>query len=70
MGNDHDADLGDGEVRAELERKHPDCKIEFDRLNKAWGAVITLSSTSERYIVGPTLPELVIKLNADGSEAG
>jgi hypothetical protein len=70
MGNDHDTDLGDGEVRAELERKHPDCKIEFDRLNRAWGAVITLSSTSERYIVGPTLPELAIKLEVDGSEAG
>lgn len=70
MGNHRDTDLGECEVRAELERKHPDCKIEFDRANKAWGAVITLSSTSERYIVGPTLPELVIKLDADGREAG
>jgi hypothetical protein len=70
MGNGRDTDLGDGEVRAELERNHPDCKIEFDRLNRAWGAVITLSSTSERYIVGPTLPELAIKLKANGSEAG
>jgi hypothetical protein len=70
MNGDHSTGLSDSEVRAELERKHPDCKIEFDRLNRAWGAVITLSSTSERYIVGPTLPELAIKLGVDGSEAG
>ena len=67
--------LGDDEaLSADLEQRRPDCDIAFDRDLQVWGATLRLSRTSTRYIVGPTLPELqvklVTKLGAGGSEAG
>jgi hypothetical protein len=70
MDGDHGTGLSESAIRAELERQRPDCQLEFDEVNKAWGVVIRLSATAERYVVGPTLPELVIKLGVEGSEAG
>jgi hypothetical protein len=70
MDGNQSSGLSDSAIRAELERQHPGCQIEFDEVNRAWGVVIRLSATAERYVVGPTLPELVIKLGVEGSEAG
>ena len=75
MDGDHGSGLGEDEaLRADLERKRPECDIAFDRDLKVWGATLRLSGTSTRYIVGPTLPELQVKLvtrlGAEGSEAG
>ena len=75
MDGEQGSGLGDDEaLRAELERKRPDCDITFDRDLRVWGATIRMSATSVRYIVGPSLPELqvklVMKLGTEGSEAG
>ncbi len=75
MDGDHGSGLSDDEaLRAELEWKRPDCDIAFDSDLRVWGATMWMSETSFRYIVGPSLPELqvklVMKLGAEGSEAG
>ena len=75
MDGDHGSGLSDDEgLRAELEWKCPDCDITFDRDLRVWGATMRMSETSLRYIVGPSLPELqvklVMKLGIEGSEAG
>ena len=75
MDGDHGSGLGDDEaLRAELERKRPDCDIAFDRDLRVWAATMWISKTSLRYIVGPSLPELqvklVMKLDIEGREAG
>lgn len=69
MDGDYDTGLSPA-VRAELEKRHPGSRVEFDEINKAWGVVISLKPTGTRYVVGPTLPELVLKLGIEGSEAG
>jgi hypothetical protein len=75
MDGDHGSGLSDDEgLRAELEWKRPDCDITFDRDLRVWGATLRMSETSLRYIVGPSLPELQVKLvmtlGNEGSEAG
>jgi hypothetical protein len=70
MDGDHGSGLSDGHLRRELERRRPDCEIEFDEMTKAWGATMRTSATRFHYIVGPSLPELAIKLGVEGSEAG
>ena len=73
---DHGSGLSDDEaLRAELERKRPDRDIAFDRDLRVWAATMWMSETSPlRYIVGPSLPELqvklVMKLGIEGREAG
>ena len=61
-------------LRVHPEWKRPDCDIAFDRDLGVWGATLRLSGTSTRCIVGPTLPELqvklVMRLGAEGREAG
>jgi hypothetical protein len=51
---------------AALQNAHPECHISFDSRTNAWGATIQLSVTGKRYIPGPTLAELAVKLNAEG----
>jgi hypothetical protein len=51
---------------AALQDAHPECHISFDSQTNAWGATIQLSATGKRYIAGPTLAELAVKLNAEG----
>ena len=71
MDGNQGSGLTDSAIRAELERQHPGWQIRLaGGVNKAWGVAIRLSATAERYVVGPTLPELVIKLGVEGSEAG
>ena len=53
-----------------VQAAHPAWQIGQDVETGAWGAVIRLSSTSIRYIVGPALDALITKLDAEGSEAG
>ncbi len=75
MDGDHGSGLSDDQaLRADLEWKRPGCDIAFDRDLNVWGATIRMSETSFRYIVGPSLPELqvklVTKLGGEGSGAG
>jgi hypothetical protein len=71
MNDGHDSSLRDDQqFRAELERQRPECRLEWSEVTKAWGVVVNLSPTATRYIVGPTLADLVIKLGFEGSEAG
>ena len=59
----------DGDPAA-LQNAHPECHISFDSQTNAWGATIQLSATGKRYIAGPTLAELAVKLNAEGRTSG
>ena len=71
MDGDHGSSLRDDQqFRAELERQRPECRLESSEVTKAWGVVINLSPTATRYVVGPTLADLVIKLGLEGKEAG
>lgn len=71
MDGDRGSSLRDDQqFRAELERQRPECRLEWSEVTKAWGVVINLNSTATRYVVGPTLADLVIKLGLEGNEAG
>jgi hypothetical protein len=71
VDGDHGSSLRDDQqFRAELERQRPECRLEWSEVTKAWGVVINLSPTATRYVVGPTLADLVIKLGLEGKEAG
>ena len=70
MDGDRSSSLSDQQFRAELERQRPECRLEWSEVTKAWGVVVNLSPTATRYVVGPTLADLVIKLGLEGSEAG
>jgi hypothetical protein len=70
MDGDRGSSLSDQQFRAELERQRPECRLEWSEVTKAWGVVVNLSPTATRYVVGPTLADLVIKLGLEGSEAG
>jgi hypothetical protein len=71
MNGDRGSSLRDDQqFRAELERQRPECRLEWSEVTKAWGVVINLSPTATRYVVGPTLADLVIKLGLEGKEAG
>lgn len=59
-----DADL------AKIYANHPKASIAFDRETQAWGALIPEEGTAFRYVVGPTLPELAVKLSVEGGESG
>ena len=71
MDGDRGSSLSDDQqFRAELERQRPECQLEWSEVTKAWGVVVSLSPTATRYVVGPTLADLVVKLGLEGSEAG
>jgi hypothetical protein len=53
-----------------VQAAHPAWQIGQDLETGAWGALIRLSSTGIRYLVGPALDALAAKLDAEGSEAG
>lgn len=53
-----------------LQQDQPRAEIGFDHETRAWGALIRGEGLSFRYVVGPTLPELAVKLEVEGSEAG
>jgi hypothetical protein len=53
-----------------VQAAHPAWQIGQDLETGAWGALIQLSSTGIRYVVGPALDALAAKLDADGSGAG
>jgi hypothetical protein len=59
-----DADL------TKIHAKHPKASIAFDHETQAWGAVIPGEGTAFRYVVGPTLSELAVKLGVEGGESG
>ncbi len=63
MDGDHGPGLtGDEALRAELAGTRPDCHIAFDPDLRAWGATVRTSETGFRFIVGPSLRELQVKL--------
>lgn len=71
MDGDHSSSLSDDQhFRAQLERQRPECRLEWSEVTGAWGVVVNLSPPATRYVVGPTLADLVIKLGLEGSEAG
>ena len=71
MDGDSSSSLSDDQqFRAELERQRPECRLEWSEGTKAWGVVVNLSPTATRYVVGPTLADLVVKLGLEGREAG
>lgn len=53
-----------------LQNAHPECSISFDNQTSAWGATIQVSATGKRYIAGPRLAELAIKLDVEGKASG
>ena len=72
MDGDHGSGLtGDEALRAQLEGTRADCHISFDPDLQAWGATMRTSETGFRFIVGPSLRELqvklVLKLGVEGS---
>jgi hypothetical protein len=70
MDGDRGSSLSDQQFRDELERQRPECRLEWSEVTRAGGVVVNLSPTATRYVVGPTLADLVIKLGLEGTEAG